>query len=79
LKTPKQLIADLARAQAAFHRSLEAYGRSKERLKRTTTDAASQRAMLSLAKSWGRLGDAAHRVESAMSAIVHDQRRSDAA
>ena len=74
-KTPKQFIAEVARAQAAFHRALVAYGRSRDRLEQTTTRAATQRAMLALAKSWTRLGDAARRVGSAFEACVEDQHR----
>jgi hypothetical protein len=77
MKTPKQFIAEMARAQAAFDRALVAYGRSKDRLAQTTTRAATQRAMLAVAKSWARLGDAARRIGSALEACVHDQRRSD--
>jgi hypothetical protein len=76
-KTPKQLIAELARAQAAFDRALESYGRSKERLEQVETRAATQRGMLTLAKSWTRVGDAAHRIGAAMQACVEDQRRCD--
>jgi hypothetical protein len=77
MKTPKQFIADLARAQAAFDRALVAYGRSKDRLAEVRGRAAEQRAMLVVAKSWERLSDAAHRIGSAMEACVRDQRRSD--
>lgn len=77
MKTPKQFIAEVARSQAAFDRALAAYGRSKDRLELTTTRAESQRAMLAVAKSWSRLGDAARRIGSALEACVQDQRRSD--
>lgn len=74
-KTPKQFIAELGRANVAFDRALAAYGRSRKRLEQVTTPSATQRAMLNLAKSWVRVGDAAHRIGSAMQACVDDQRR----
>ncbi len=78
MRTPKQLLAGLARADADFDQALANHGRHEDQFGRAVTRADSQRAMLALAGSWAEVGTAALRVGEAMEACVEDLILSDA-
>jgi len=77
MKTPRQLLDELDRADADFDQALADHGRHRDRLNLAVSQTDRQRAMLALAGSWAQVGTAALRIGEAMEACVEDQLLSD--